>query len=413
MNGKSLSVSRFNRDVRLLIVVSGLSAVSFFGIQMLLRVLYVLRLGHGIEYVGLFSATGALTYMGMSLPSGVLGGRWGVWRVMLLGGIVTVTGMAFLPLTEFVPPWAQSWWPIASQMVLTSGWAMFNVNLVPALMAATTAENRNGAYALASALRGLGTFVGTVFGGMLPGLFADLLGQTLDLPGPYRLALWVGAVLGLIALIPLGLVRSAGQVADREQERARGPFPLQPVALMVAYVCLVNGGWATNQAFCNAYMDTDLSLPTSAIGLITGVGQFVAIPASLLTPRLAARRSNGWTLVVTSLGMALSLLPLALIPHWAAVGLGRLGALSLSAIWIPALQVFQMELVAEQWRSLAYGAVAMAMGLSYGSVSLAGGYIVAAAGYRNLFLLGVGLSLAGAVLMWGILGRLGAGLAKT
>jgi predicted MFS family arabinose efflux permease len=109
--------------------------------------------------------------------------------------------------------------------------------------------------------------------------------------------------------------------------------------------------------------------------------------------------------MMTTLGMAVSLVPLALIPHWAAAGLGRLGIVVLSAIWMPALQVFQMELVDPRWRSLAYGAVSMAMGLGFGSVSLAGGYLIAAQGYRTLFLIGVGLSTAGAALMWRVLKR--------
>ena len=116
--------------------------------------------------------------------------------------------------------------------------------------------------------------------------------------------------------------------------------------------------------------------------------------------------SNGWTLMVTTLGMAICLVPLALIPHWAVAGVARLGTLILSAIWMPALQVFQMELVDAQWRSLAYGAVSMGMGFSFGLISLLGGYIIAAVGYRSLFALGVGLCLAGTVLMWGVLRRL-------
>ena len=84
---------------------------------------------------------------------------------------------------------------------------------------------------------------------------------------------------------------------------------------------------------------------------------------------------------------------------------GRLGVLALLAMWMPALHVYQMELIETRWRSLAYGAVSMAMGLSFGSASLAGGHIIAAAGYRTLFLLGAGLSTAGAVLMWAILRR--------
>ena len=399
------TASRFNRDARLLLAVSGSSAVSFYGIHTLLRVLYVLRLGYGPEYVGLFSAAGALTYMGMGLPSGALGSRLGTKTVMLAGGLITVLGMAIMPLAEFVPLAARDAWPIASQVVLILGWSMFNVNLVPALKVVTAEESASSAYAISGVLRGLGTFVGTLTGGVLPGLFATLLGQPLDAPAPYRMALWVGAAAGLAAVLPLICVRQGARVIARERTGAGERVPVLPLALMIAYVYLNQAGWATTQAFGNAYMDVDLRLTVSSIGLINSVGQFIAILAPLLTPRLAARHSNGWTLMMTTLGMAVSLVPLALIPHWAAAGLGRLGIVVLSAIWMPALQVFQMELVDPRWRSLAYGAVSMAMGLGFGSVSLAGGYLIAAQGYRTLFLIGVGLSTAGAALMWRVLKR--------
>ncbi|MBL7198829.1 MAG: MFS transporter [Anaerolineae bacterium] len=393
----------FGREAKLLFVVSGVTAVSFYGITMLIKVLYILRLGHGPEYVGLFGATSALAYMGMSLPSGLLGGRFGARNVMRAGGVATVVGMVLLPMTEYVFPWARNSWPFLSQVVLTLGWSMFNVNLVPALMATTTAANRNGAFALSGAVRGLGTFVGTISGGLLPGAFAGLLGQTLDAPAPYRMALWVGAFLGLLALVPMAFIGQVEPRAARSQSIARGPFPLLPVALVIGHVFLNHAGWATSQAFTNAYLDTELRLSPSSIGLITGAGQFVAILAPLLTPRLAARRSNGWTLMMTALGLAVSLVPMALIQHWAAAGLGRLGVLVFSAIWLPALQVFQMELVDPEWRPMAYGAISMAMGLGFGSLSLVGGYVVAAWGYRTLFLMGAGLVTAGAGVMWGIL----------
>jgi MFS family permease len=407
VNTRLPSFSHFGRDAKLLIAVSGIFAVSFFGIQMLLKVLYILRLGYGPEYVGLFGASSALAYMAMGLPSGALGSRIGARRIMLLGGATTVLGMAALPLAEFVPDPIRDAWPILSQVVLTTGWSMFNVNLVPALMAATTAENRNNAYALSSALRGLGTFLGTISGGMLPGIFASALGHSLDAPAPYRLALWVGAALGLAGLVPLVTMRPMGRVSSRELVKGRGRFPVLPIALMVSYVYLRHAGWATCRAFCNAYMDTELHLSASSIGLITGAGQFIAILASLATPRLANRRSHGWVLTMTTAGLAVSLLPLALVPHWAAVGMGRMGILALSAVWMPVLQVFQMELVDSRWRSLAYGAVSMAMGLGFGSTSLAGGYVIAAAGYGTLFLLGAGLSTAAAVLMWAVVRRQG------
>ena len=398
------SLHDFSRDAKLLIAVTGILAISFFGIVALLRVIYVLRLGYGPEYVGIFSATGALTYMSMGIPSGALGARLGTRKAMLIGGVIVSVGMTLLPMTEFVPLTLRDLWPFFSQVFLTTGWSMFNVNLVPALMASTNEWNRNTAYALSSAFRETGTLVGTFIGGLLPGMFAGIFNHTLDSPAPYRFSLWVGAAMAALSLIPLSRIKKVAVPATRARaDKPRNPVPVLPIAMMAIYIFIRHAGWATCQSFCNAYMDTDLRLSTSSIGMITSVVQVAAIIASLLTPRVMARYNNGGTLLITTVGVALSLLPLGLFPHWAAAGIGRIGYQVASAMWIPVLQVFQMELVDSEWRALTYGVTSMAMGFGFGSMSLAGGYIIAAVGYRNVFLLGAGLDLVAAVVLWGVL----------
>jgi MFS family permease len=378
-------------------------SISFFGIQALLKVLYVLRLGHGPEYVGLFNASGAFTWMIMSLPASAVGDRIGLLRAMRLGGLVTVLGMAILPLTEIMPAEMQRAWPILSQVVTTIGWALFGINLVPSLMAATTDVNRNEAYALNAALRGLGTLFGTVFGGILPGLFAILLGETLDQPGPYRLGLWMSVLLCIASFAFLLRIKPLVQTEANEIEEIHSPFPVWPVGLVVIHVYLLNAGWATCQSFCNAYLDTDLRLSPAAIGLITGIGQAGAVFTPLLAPQLATRWGNGWILMVTGFLSALILLPLGLFQHWSGASLGRAGIVVITALWMPVLQVYQMESTERHWRSLAYGMSSMAMGLSFGSVSLLGGYFAARWGYPNLFLIGVLLTAMGSAIMWGVL----------
>jgi len=398
------SLHDFSRDARLLIIVTGILAVSFFGLYALLRVLYVLRLGYGPEYIGIFSATGALTYMAMGVPSGALGARLGMRKAMLIGASIVVVGMILLPLTEFTPLALRDFWPFFSQVILTAGWSMCNVNLVPALMVSTTDWNRNSAYALSSAFRETGTLIGTFVGGLLPGLFAGLLAQSLDDPAPYRFALWVGAGLAAVALIPLRRIKkAAAPMVKTHTDKSHSPAPVLPITLMAIYIFIRHAGWATCQSFCNAYMDADLQLSTSSIGLITSVVQVVAIIASLLTPRMMDRYNNGGALLLTTVGVALGLLPLGLIPHWTAAGIGRIGYQIATAMWIPVLQVFQMELVDAEWRALTYGITSMAMGLGFGTLSLAGGYIIAALGYRSVFLIGAGLEIVAAVVLWAIL----------
>lgn len=59
-----------------------------------------------------------------------------------------------------------------------------------------------------------------------------------------------------------------------------------------------------------------------------------------------------------------------------------------------------------RWCSLAHGAVSMAMGFSFGLVSLLGGTVVTAGDYRGLFTLAVGLATVSSIVMWRVRGRL-------
>jgi predicted MFS family arabinose efflux permease len=314
--------------------------------------------------------------------------------------------MALLPATQIVPQEVRAAWPFATQAITTAGWSMFNVNLVPALLIVTAERNRSAAYAMSSAVRGLGTFLGTLVGGLLPGLFARLLGTSLDDATPYGYALLVGAGLGLLAIAPLMKIEGGQAPARDDAETAgRGPFPYLPVAAMVLYVYLRHAGWATCQAFCNPYMDEGLDLSTATIGVITSVGQIASIGGSLLLPRLTDRWRPGRILIGTTLGLSASLLVLVAVPNWLGAGLGRLGVLVFTAMWLPTLQLFQMRLVGGAWRSVAYGALTMAMGMGFGSSSFAGGYLIAARGYRTHFLVGVGLTLAASLMITLILQR--------
>ncbi len=396
------SQARFSRDNLLLAAATGIFSLSFMGIQILSKTLYILRLGYGLEYLGLFGATGAISYMAMSLPSGAAGSYFGTRKAMFVGGIITIIGMAALPLVEFLPDRWHNTWPIITQALTSGGWSLFNINLVPALMGATTMQNRSSAYALNSMMRGFGSFTGAIVAGLLPTLFGALFGYSIEQPDPYRLSLWVAAVLGLFALIPLFLVRPTAQSAVTTQEQTAVGFPVLTITLLVFHVYFAQVGIAVCQTFCSAYMDSDLQLTPAIIGLIMGVGQFAAVLAPLFAPRLSARHGHAGLMTATNLASALSLLPLALLPHWSGVTIGGLGIMALSAMWMPALQVFQMELVEARWRSVAYGIVSMAMSLTFASTSLLGGRFAAQWGYQRLFLLAAGLSLIGVLVIWGM-----------
>jgi predicted MFS family arabinose efflux permease len=95
--------------------------------------------------------------------------------------------------------------------------------------------------------------------------------------------------------------------------------------------------------------------------------------------------------------MALALLPLALIPHWAAAGLGYVGMIALASLVRPALSVYFLELTPPSWRPALSGATTMALGLSWAGISAGGGYMIVALGYPAFFLASAGLTVLGVV----------------
>ena len=91
---------------------------------------------------------------------------------------------------------------------------------------------------------------------------------------------------------------------------------------MALVVLLQVAGEGAARTFFNVYLDAGLHVPTAQIGVLSAAGQLLAVPAALAAPLLMARWGKERTFVLGSLGMTLSLLPLALIFHWGAAGLG-------------------------------------------------------------------------------------------
>lgn len=370
---------------------------------MLLRTLYLLRLGFDTAYVGSYLATGALAYMGMGIPSGSMGSKFGTRKIMRICGLISLSGMILLPVTEVFPQPFRAAIPYIGQLIQISGWSMVNVNLVPALMGTTSSWNRNSSYALASGLREFGSFLGSLIGGLLPGFFGILSDKALHLPGPYRSALWVSVFVWLVALVPLFFLKSGQAPSQVKTNQNRATFPFLPIAVLFIYVYIRHASWAACQSFCNPYMDQELRYSAATMGSITALGQILAIAASLLVPVLLKRTKAGWVLIAATLGVGFSELLLASSAHWLVVTSGRLGVLISMAIWLPTLQVYQMENVEESWRGLAYGSLSMAMGLGFATISYTGGFIIEARGYSTFFIIGALLSAVAAILLFGIL----------
>jgi MFS family permease len=394
----------FSRDVRLFMIASACMGFTYFGIYALLLNLFLLRLGYGPAFIGMINAAGPLAMAVGSLSAGQLSQSWGSRRALVTGFLLTILGFGLLPFAELMADNWRSGWLQIMYMLAWLGATFFVVNIGPFLMDATGDEERNHAFALQSAVLPIAGFAGNLVGGLLPGFFAAKLGLGLDDPAPYRYPLWLAAAMLLPALIAVNATRVTSSRPRREQTVDTTPAPVLLIVVLALVMFLRAGGEWTMRIFFNIYLDTSLHVPTALIGALLAAGQLLGV-AALVSPLVMMRwgkpRVIGWG----NVGMAIAYIPLLLISHWGAVGIGFMLMSTLVALTAPTFGVFSQESVPPRWRTTVAGATMTALGVGIALVAFGGGYLVAAVGFRPLFLVGGGLNLAAALLFFAFVGR--------
>ena len=390
----------FNRDVRLYMVTLGLIGFSYFGITSVLLNLYLLRLGYGTEFIGLVNGIVAVGFAGFSLPAGIIGERWGTRRAMISGVSLIVAAFALLPAAELVSGMLQQVWLLTARVCNGVGFALFMVNSYPFLMAATRTQERIHAFSISAALSPLAGLPGGLIAGILPGCIGSIIDVPLTDPAPYRYSLLIGAVLGLPAVPALLSIR--GDIGERKRETAgrRSAAPWGLISFLGLVTLLRTAGEGVARPFFNVYLDMTQGVSTATIGVLTACGQGLAIPAALAMPYFLIRWGKVPTVVFSSLGMAVCLLVLALVPSWSLAGLAYMGVIAMLSLARSAYGIYQMEVVSSEFRPVMSGANAMAMGLGFASMAFGGGYIIADLGFGSLYLTGAGVVTVSTFVFW-------------
>lgn len=396
------TLSQISRDARLFLLTSALFGFAIFGgIYTTLLNLYLLRLGYQADFAGMVNGTGQIALGLSAIPIGILGRYLGSKRLLIAGLAAIALGFGLIPLAEF-SPFAPSAWIISTHMIGQLGIGLYFVNAGPFLMLVTSPTERNHVYAINTALWPLAGFAGSLVGGFLPGFFAEWMGLALSQAAPYRYPLIIAASLMIPAVVALLQARTGDRTEAEAQPSGRelNQAPSLIIILLGLAVLLRVAGEGVVRTFLNIYLDTDLQLATAQIGALLAFGQLLSVPVALMMPLMAQRWGNGLTYLYCTWGMVPSLLLLAIVPHWAAVGLGFMAMMSLISIARPAVVVFQMEAIAPRWRTLMAGATTTAVGLGWGLASWGGGYLVTRLGYGSLFMVGAVLTAASALVFW-------------
>ena len=397
----------FSRDVRLYLMANALFGfVLFGGIYPLLYNLYLLRLGYNTEFVGLANATGALCFALSSLPSGMLGGRWGSRFTMVVGICVAVAGFGLLSQAELISSGiTRDYFILISYSLGVMGIALFIVNGTPYLMGITSSVERDPVFAVQAALMPFSGFVGSMLGGVVPDYLADVLDVSLAQPVVYRYTLFIG----VLCLIPAVFALLATQDVQVERKREVGDntdvsnasaLPLAAIVITSLISVLHVAGEASARTFFNVYMDEGLNISLSLISVQLAAGQLLAVPSALSLPFFSARLGIRRTVVLVTVVTALFLFFMALVSNWIVAGICLMGIMAMASIRRSAFAIFHQELVPVRWRTAMSGATAMMSGVGYSAMALGGGYMIPVAGYSSLFLTGSVLTGIGAFLFW-------------
>jgi len=396
------TLRRFGQDVHLCLIATALIGFTVSGgIYSVLLNLYLLRLGYGPQFIGLVNAVSPLAVVLTSFLAGAVGERWGSRNAIVVGIVLAMLGSGGLALGGTTPGTLRDGWVLTTYFCVGVGLALYMVNVTTFLMDASSAQERNHVFSARITFLPLAGFLGSLVGGWLPGILAPALNTSLDQPTAYRIVLLIAGILLLPAVFAL-LLAQQPPTASR-QELPSLSITGSPVAriALVAFIGLLRVmGEGAPRAFINVYLDADLHVSLAQIGLLIGTARLLAVPAGLVMPLISARWGNRRTVAFGAFGVALGLLPLALIPHWLAAGIGFMAMTALAAIARSAFIVFAMESVPVRWRGAMSGATTMSASVSWAATAYGGGYLIQTMGYRGVFLIGAVLTLAGASLFW-------------
>jgi MFS family permease len=345
-------VQHFTPNARRVIIAQAISRLGF-GLYQAIFNLYLLSLGYSTAFVAGLLSIGLYTMAVGALLAGPYTSRIGEKYSMILSGIICAmaAGMLIaLPVPSIL---------IMMIIVFYFGNSLQITSYSPLMARSSTSYERTHLFGTGQASRIATSFLGSLIGGFLPGLFALLLIVPIDSPITFQLTLivWVLAcIIGIVPLLWLKEPKSFNSEFVDVQPEGSIPAPTEPtgkvsiVARFIICSLLVGLGAGLIVPLMNVFFWEFYYLPTYMVGTIIGLGQATMATGVLLSPILASRIGKVKSVVLTqSLSLPFILLMALIVnPLVAIVSYLLRGALMNATM--PVGQTLRMELVPSSWR---------------------------------------------------------------
>jgi MFS family permease len=381
MHGYWRRIAECGRDVHLFMAYALLSYLGI-GVFALVFNLYLVQLGYNEGFIGAFNAVYTLSMGITCLILGWLINRFGNWTCLTIGTAEFIISLIVLALVTGEPLLLvlSALNGIGSAFIMTAQMP-FVIEWTPRRHTATIA-------ALSSALNSGSVMLGSLMGGLLPGVVASVLDVQSESVSAYRWTLIIGAVVTVVSLIPnlmMGDARRESHHADFRvshaqllSHRVRRQARRDVGALILLGLFLALGVGAI-EPFYNVLL-TDMGSSASTIGIIFAISGLGATVLSLAGPPLAHRiglvSAQLWTrLFHVPIHLLLIVVPSPLIVSLAYAGRKISGSVS----W-PLESSHAGGLLPPQARAYAFGLRSASWNMGYAAAAFVSGLVISATG---------------------------------
>jgi len=388
----------FQRNARLLMLAVFLDGIGFAFVSLFFN-FFILSRGYDIRFLGLVNSIPAISVLALGIPLGHIADRIGYRTSMVLGIAVAYAAYGVVMFTDSPAIL------LGAMALQGAGSILYYLSVYPFLMRHSGVEDRPLLFSSNVALQILAGAGGNLVAGQLP---AWLNAAWNIVPGSaesYRIVLLVGLLWGLLALIPLLLLKNfppnTAPVAERKPDKTWDPGEKGWVFRMCLPNLLIGFGAALLIPYLNLFFRQRFSASDSMLGVIFSASAVFTGAATMLAPRISRRLgSKIRAVIVTQAGSLVFLLIMGFAPLFpAAAGAFflRAGLMNMS---VPLYSAFCMEHSSDCKRGLISSFIQVAWQAGWAVGPMISGFVQARWGFGPLFLATAGFYAAAIAVNW-------------
>lgn len=353
-------IGMFSRNARLFLSATFLNGFAT-GIWVVLFNLYLLDLGFREDFIGYMLLLGGLAAGLAAFPAGIICGKVGRRKTLLIGVAV---GSIFNAILVFTSD------PILLLTLnLFQGFGglagiLFWVAQAPFMMENSEPEERTHLFSINLATWFLSSMAGSFAGGFLPRVFGGLLGVETENVMVYRAALTVSVVFLFLAVLPYYVIKEKPYQKNNATMASRFSLKAIQSRAVIGKLVLTSGliglGAGLIVPFFNVFFKNKLQATPEQIGIIFALGNVMTAVGIVLAPVVSGRLGKVRAVVLTQLSSIPFIFGIAFSLNLGFAAVSYLARGALMVMGAPIYQNLAMEVVQTEERAPTSGLTTMA-----------------------------------------------------